>query len=230
MLEHVRLWVVVGAWVTATASLLGAVVVLVSRGDSVSVLLVWAVPVLGSAFVGGLLVARVWGNPIGWLFLSIAVALAVGLLCDAAAPAVSGSVVGTAATVGASFLEPFPVFVLPALLLLFPDGRLASQRWRPVAWVAVVAAAGAMLGAMFTPGTNSSLLGLDHSDPLAAGGAVSTSVTVVGSVRLVVLSLVMVVAVIGLVVRFRRATGVLRQQLKWFGMGARVAGRSERGR
>lgn len=37
------------------------------------------------------------------------------------------------------------------MLLLFPDGRLVSRRWRPVAWLAAAAMAMAIAATMFTP-------------------------------------------------------------------------------
>jgi hypothetical protein len=38
-------------------------------------------------------------------------------------------------------------------LLLFPDSRLLSRRWRPVAWLPVGAAAMSVVGLAFQPGT-----------------------------------------------------------------------------
>jgi uncharacterized membrane protein YfcA len=40
------------------------------------------------------------------------------------------------------------LFLLLVLLLLFPDGRLPSRRWRPVLWAIIAALAGSVAGQM----------------------------------------------------------------------------------
>jgi hypothetical protein len=171
--------------------------------------------------VGGLLVVRVGRNPVGWVFVTIGVALGLGILCDSVVVAsAGGSRVVTAATAGEVLLEPLPVFVLPVLLLFFPDGRLASARWRPIAWVAAMAATVVAAAALVGSGSSSSLLGADAPSPLAQNGALGSVLAAVGAVGWLALSAVIVVSAGGLVVRFRSAQGVVRQQLKWFGLGA----------
>ena len=78
------------------------------------------------------------------------------------------------------------------LLLLFPDGRLPSARWRPVAWVAAVGLAAAMPGLAFSAGK---LEGYDVENPLGIPGA-----SAVGGFGMLLL-FAAVIASIALVVR-----------------------------
>jgi hypothetical protein len=110
--------------------------------------------------------------------------------------------------------------LVPLLFLLFPDGSLPSPRWRPVAWVAVAAIAAALLVGAFSPGP----IG---GDPLPGarqnpvGFEPARQVLELASAAFfLVTPAVAVAGLLALVLRFRRAQGVERQQLKWFAYGA----------
>jgi hypothetical protein len=94
------------------------------------------------------------------------------------------------------------------LMLLFPTGRLPSLRWRFVAWTAGVS--GAVLIA----------LSFFYISPDQVGGAVSVVAVVVASALFVSVFL----SAISLVVRYRRADGVERQQLRWLAVAAVLVG------
>jgi hypothetical protein len=98
---------------------------------------------------------------------------------------------------------------------LFPDGRLPSRRWRPLAWLtaAVTVVPGALMAVRAWPvrGPALALQTFDH--PAVA--------PVFGTGFLVVLAL-SVVSLAALVVRFRRSRGLERQQIKWFAYGAMI--------
>jgi hypothetical protein len=106
------------------------------------------------------------------------------------------------------------------LLLLFPDGRLPSPRWRPVAWCAGLGIGGFVVGYALDAGPLGDFpqivnpYGVDHP--------------VVGIVRVaagVVVGVSMVVAAISVIVRARHAGRVERQQIKWLAYeGAVVVG------
>jgi hypothetical protein len=105
-------------------------------------------------------------------------------------------------------------------LLLFPDGRLPSRRWRPVAWlsaasIAITCGPGA---AWSWPQRGLALLdsaqeGLEHAPSLVS------LLSLAGLPLMLVCGLASVVA---LLVRFRRSRGVERQQLKWFAFASAV--------
>jgi hypothetical protein len=97
------------------------------------------------------------------------------------------------------------------VFLLFPTGRLLSRRWRWVLWVLAVAV---MFGA---PGQ--SLSTRDPDNPMAVDSSVVDAMVNVG---LVLLLAGIAGAVAALIVRFRRATGLERLQLKQLVFAAAV--------
>jgi len=106
----------------------------------------------------------------------------------------------------------FTVFAL--VLLLFPDGRLPSRLWRPVVWIHLVAVV-CLVAWAFKPGPLENPGLVRVSNPLGIQGADG----LLGTLGWVGLFMTLAVAVAGgvsLVVRFRRARGVERQQIKWF--------------
>ena len=114
--------------------------------------------VVGFAGVGALIASRHPANPIGWLFCGIGVAGALMSLSRGYAEywldgnAASTSLGELAASYGDVSWIPA---ILPAatfLLLLFPNGRLPSRRWRPVAWCAGLGIALLFVGDFTSPG------------------------------------------------------------------------------
>src|SRR4028119_1085682 len=106
----------------------------------------------------------------------------------------------------------FTVFAL--VFLLFPDGRLPSRRWRPVVWIDLVAVV-CLVAWAFKPGPLENPGLVRVSNPLGIQGADG----LLGTLGWVGLFMTLAVAVaegVSLVVRFRRARGVERQQVKWF--------------
>jgi MFS family permease len=97
--------------------------------------------------------------------------------------------------------------------LLFPDGRLPSGRWRPVAWIAAANyLVGGLLGLLWNP-----LFG--EFFPYAEPPFRLPDYFVVGAafgVFLFINFALLVLSAVSLVLRLRRATGGERQQLKWF--------------
>jgi hypothetical protein len=100
------------------------------------------------------------------------------------------------------------------VFLLFPDGRLPSRRWRPVVWLELVAVVFLVAWA-FKPGALGNLGLVRVTNPFGIQGAAALLETL-GLIGLFVTLAVAVAGGISLVVRFRRARGVERQQIKWF--------------
>jgi hypothetical protein len=100
------------------------------------------------------------------------------------------------------------------LLLLFPDGRLPSSRWRPVAWCAVLGLIGFVAGTALQPGP----LG-DFPQILNPYGVDSLILDAVGLAGVILASASMVASAISLIVRMRRAGRAQRQQIKWLAYG-----------
>jgi hypothetical protein len=181
---------------------------------------------LCSATAGAIISTRVPGNAVGWIFLAIGVLL--GLLF--AAGAYSGLVIEMgydslpggpfAAWIGSWIFIP-AAFGLPMfLLLLFPDGRFVSKRWRLVGWLLGLLVIFAAASKAFEPG----LIPPGVENPLSPGGAVGELFGVLSPVTDALALPAFALAVAGLVVRLWKSRGVERQQLKWFAYCAALVG------
>jgi hypothetical protein len=178
------------------------------------------VVVLGT--LGALVAARRPEHPVGWLFVGIGLAGAVQLVAGnyamaaRADPALPG---GDIAAVAAEELRIAGLGMVTAVMLLFPTGRLPSPRWRPMAWAGAAGLLGHLAAEGLTPGRGEQLLG--YENPFGLEGRTGL-LRLLGALE--GLFLLAVLAAIGsLVIRFRRARGVERQQLKWFVYTAVVA-------
>jgi hypothetical protein len=105
--------------------------------------------------------------------------------------------------------------LVPFLVLLFPTGRLLSRRWRLVAWAIGLVLGLYLTAVLLTPGPIDLGLRDNPDNPLgvkAAEGLLQLVQTTTG----VVAPVLVLAALASVVVRFRRARGEERQQLKWF--------------
>jgi signal transduction histidine kinase len=153
--------------------------------------------------LGAFVLHRVPEHPIGRLMI------AVGLLGALAAVCATWTSWTPIAWLGQWAWWP-PVSLVPIVLLLFPDGRLPSPRWRPLLLSLIVLGAIASLAlAVAAVGNTHSLL---TSAQPAPPGLARTLVRL--AVALFVVDLLCTGAVLGsLVVRWRRSHGLERRQL-----------------
>jgi signal transduction histidine kinase len=179
---------------------------------------------LATVIAAGLVIARQPKNPIGWMLLFIG--LAGQITSDIQLYSLLANTVhhktlfgGTfSAWLGSWLFDPPLALLVTLVLLLFPDGRLPSPRWRLVGWLSaasvIVASVGTALGAI----PRSANFVVD------SGGVVDTSSRIGPDVQaLSILAFAFgVVCLAGLIVRFRRSRGQERQQLKWFTYGGVV--------
>ena len=178
---------------------------------------------LAFPLVGALIASKRPKNAVGWL------CLAVGLLWSLSGVFDYYGYYG-AATPGS---VPFPVVAagisdwiwVPAVgllgtyvLLLFPDGRLPSRRWRPLAWLSGVVILLLSFGVMLAPGPLDNLGGVRN--PFGIEGA--DWLTVGAYVLLPLLPLCMLTSALSLVLRYRRSGGEERHQIKWIAFAASV--------
>lgn len=103
------------------------------------------------------------------------------------------------------------------LLVLFPDGRLLSRRWAVVLWLSAIFTILASVGNAFLPSTGES----GEFNPYAIPEAAPV-LRVLTDIAGIALMLTLVGGVAALVARFRRASHLQRQQLKWFLFAAAV--------
>jgi signal transduction histidine kinase len=173
-------------------------------------------------FVGALVASRQPRNAIGWLFLGITLMVLVAFFSDTYARysfrvrpeplpgAVFAAWISSWAWV--AFISPTLTF----LPLLFPDGRLPSPRWRPIAWTMGAFEVLAVAGFALEPGP---LEGYRISNPFGVE-ALSGLARVMEGPTLLLLLVLALVSVASLILRYRRATGERRQQIKWFAYAA----------
>jgi hypothetical protein len=163
---------------------------------------------------GALIVARRPNHPIGWVLCAFGFMLGVGSF--ASEYAIYGLISHPEAAPGAaavawstSWMGGVYLALLAALLVLFPSGRPLSPRWPWVLWLAGTGMVLTIIGAVaLWPLRGAVLLEVHPPQPVGVLGMVHT----VASWGPVVAALA---AVASLVVRFRRAMGAERQQLKW---------------
>jgi hypothetical protein len=175
--------------------------------------------ILSFATVGALVASRRPKNPIGWILCVMGLATGAAFFAqgyaDYALIARPGSLPGGEIAVwslswSGNILTVAPTF----LLLLFPDGRLPSRSWRPVAWVAAGATVVSVVGAAFKPGVPDD----DYSmvtNPLGIGGTFGDLLNLMNVAGGALLAVALFLSIISIVVRLRRSRGEERQQIKW---------------
>ncbi len=159
--------------------------------------------VLALATTGAFVASRQPANPIGWIFCGLAVWGGVVETWEAFAYNSLPTAEAGAWVIGWSWVIDIAAYVL--IFLLFPTGRLPSRRWRPVVWLLTV---GCLLG---VPGQAFSADNPDNPLPVD-----SAAVDVAFGLGMLCVLSAMLAAVASLVIRYRRAAGVERLQLKQF--------------
>ena len=218
------------------AGVLGLVAVLAATG---AIACAWAVGwtftdaleafVVSNILIGvsfglcGVLIA--WHRPssaLGWMY-------AVGGLCQAlsalAAPLavllVDLGVAGWVVRLDASVVQwawPVNITLIPLSLLLLPDGRLASRRWRPVAVALAVTAPLFVLEVGLAPEPTPGI----PAAYLTLGEDTYASLTWLWTVSEARWALGVAIGLACLVVRYRRGDEVVRRQLLWLVAAAGV--------
>lgn len=174
--------------------------------------------------VGMLIVRQRPRNPIAWILLFIGVMWGVIGVSDVVVVLLLG-------TDGPPPIDPYLVVALTEwgwvpgigligtyLLLLFPNGRLLSPRWKKVAWGVVVVLAFTSLSIIFRPGdlTESGYPGVEN--PL--GIEALRPVLGLLDMFLVLFPVSILLSAASLVLRYRRSRGQERLQLKWLSTAA----------
>jgi len=176
---------------------------------------------VGYSVIGAIIASRLPNHPIGWICCAIGFIAAVehfsGEYAVYALVARPQSLAGGNVTLWMSnWVWIFMFGLIVFLLLLFPNGRLPSKRWRPFAWFsAAVSVVGATLAAIApdsTPGPNSEANALRSlPNPYGIEGLPNLQ----QPVQVFVLSVGLVATASLVLVRLRNARGIERQQIKW---------------
>jgi hypothetical protein len=171
---------------------------------------------LSYAGVGAIVVSRMPENRIGWLFCAGGVAYAAGLLAWSYADVGLHMSSGRLPAVRAAGLAQAPsegeAALLGLSLLLFPDGRLPTRRWRPALTALIAGAALLVIANLLRPGQfDQPFVAVSNPIGISGGRGAMEAVDAIGWL-LVILGTAAAAACP--IVRLRRARGVKRQQLK----------------
>jgi hypothetical protein len=172
--------------------------------------------------VGLVIALRQPQNPIGWLFCLIGLGPALSML------GIPYTVYTYRVNPGALPSGPFMswisqwafvtgVSLIPLLLLLFPDGKLPSPRWR---WVVRALVLGAMLMTLEFARLSWPLRGADLIPYLESGIEIESDGGRIARIMGIIIRPLMFggffASIVAMVLRFRRSRGTERQQMKWF--------------
>jgi signal transduction histidine kinase len=170
---------------------------------------------VGLGVVGTLIVRRA-RNQVGWIFAAFGIGAELAIF--------AGAISGLDQVVHVPRAEWFlwwndvgfllVIYSLPPLFLLFPDGHLPSPRWRWIARAYAVGVALSLVWDVTSQATHSATGGRDYANPTYVAWPMwFTSLLLnVGAALTIGAGLA---AVAALVVRYRRAQGETRLQMKW---------------
>jgi len=179
----------------------------------------YTVFVLAFATVGALVASRQPRNPIGWILLGASFAYTLGGLSEGLHGR-EGAGMTVLAWVGTwiwiAGMGPTVTFGL----LLFPDGRLPSRRWRAVGWLAAVANGLLVAAIALAPGRFEGTA-IENPLGLAAAPGLPDAMAAAGGAGMLV---ALLLSIASLFARFRRASSVERLQLKWLTYTAALVG------
>jgi hypothetical protein len=168
--------------------------------------------------VGTVLAIRVPRNPIGWLLLVSGIGVISGsfgleyvqrsvvLGNDLPAQQLIDWLGYTAQDLGFAIL----VFWIP---LFFPDGHLPGPRWRPVALAAAITGIASVTASSLSTGPDDGRVLPNHMALDGVPGEVMRALVDVSNLLLVGF---IGLALLSVVLRFRRSSDTERQQMKWF--------------
>ncbi len=183
-----------------------------------------AVMILAFPIVGALIASRQPGNAIGWIMLAVGVEEAISDLLYIYAEYSLATSPGSlpdpdlALALGAPTWVPFIGLMGTFLILLFPDGRLPSPRWRPWAWFCGVALILSFIAILIAPVSFADQGYPNLRNPLGIEALRPFVDAIFAILLLIPISIVGCAA--ALIQRFRRSRGQDRLQLKWLAAGA----------
>jgi hypothetical protein len=221
---HVAAWVAWGTCAVYWGAVGTGYALRLSSGTAGDVIdeLGWRIAYGSCATVGAVIVSRRSRNVVGWILCAIGISSAVAAFAqDYAIVALLGRQAALPGGLVMGWLGSWPWYIafgliLTFLLLLFPDGRLPSRRWRPIAWLAAAVITLTCVWAAFASRPLEGPRGIPMPQNPWAIEQAAGFFRLLAACTFVMLPALAVVSLASLVVRFRRSRGVERQQLKWF--------------
>ena len=183
----------------------------------------WLLSLASAPIVGALMAGRQPRHPYGWAWLLYGFWRG-GVQTFTESYSVHGLLVAPGSLPLAEVGVPLAavswllgIAMLPFVLLLFPTGHLPSPRWRVVVWITVVALVVGLMVCSVVPGESPFV---PVNNPFGATGFIGEAAFVLFDVSLLTIFLMILLSAISPLIRWRRATGIERQQLKWFAYAA----------
>jgi hypothetical protein len=203
-------------WIVAAVTVAQVTATLVLDLGPTGVLFIIGVAVF--APVGALIALRQPRNPLGWiaLFVGFFVTLNDALYQYVVSATYDARELPAADVVGwvQSWIWTVGFSLMGLLMLLFPTGSPPSRRWRTVVWMLVVPPLVVPVIMLSVWGENVGFFVDDRQVEAAVGPPVQAMIFLLfGGLAL---------SLVSLVVRYRRAAGDQRRQLKWIGYAAAV--------
>ena len=192
----------------------------------------WRLTYLAYPTAGAVILVRRARHPIGLLLFGVGVASQVAGLAQAyATVALLRPGEPTTLALAAGWLGSWPWYpalgsILTFLFLLFPDGCLPSRRWRPVAWASAAVLTYVTAWAAFAPRPVEIMVGPEATappNPLGIEGPVGSLLSAFEPIALPALGVLAALCGASIVIRYRAADLVARQQLKWVVVGGVAA-------
>jgi hypothetical protein len=180
------------------------------------------------ATLGLVLTLRRPDNPIGWLYAAAGLVWTLYIPWDPWVDQLQRTgrplppVARLAALAGDSLWAVGICLAITLPLLLLPNGRLRSRRWRVVAVAAVVGTTVELVGWVLSPVPLTQTIE-PVAKPFPLPGVAGTVADTAHWVGWAVLFACIPVAAVCVVLRFRSSGGVERQQLRWVAAGATLA-------
>ena len=187
----------------------------------------YVLAIITGTTAGAVLAGRRPRHPVGWLLLALGLSVVSSGVTDGYAR--YGLLARPGALPAADYLAVYAeksYIAWPALLgfilLLTPTGSLPSPRWRWWAWTAAAGPALFLASAVLVRGS----LDVPYtsvSDPLLIPALSGWWSATIAGLAAAVTALTVPVGAVAMVLRFRRARGVERQQLRWVALAAGLA-------
>ena len=194
-----------------------------TRAADVPFVIAFAAGMIGMSAVGAVIATRAPHNSIGWLFQVSAGTLAIAIVAQEYAvraatqrPELPAGPYVAALNPG---LFPYSLAALATILLVFPQGRLLSRRWRVLVWIIWAGAAtGSLADVLGVEAFDDLAEGIRIANPLSVGtGSAWRTASAIGFGALLAGS---IVALGSVLLRYRRAAGEERQQVRWLAWAA----------
>jgi hypothetical protein len=182
-------------------------------------------PFLAFPIVGALVASKRPSNPIGWICLTAGLFWMLIVVGD---QSTAYNLLNTGSVFGPVMLDALtqslwvpPVGLLGTfMVMLFPDGRLPSRKWRPLAWFSGAAILLASVALDLDPGPLPHRGGIRN--PLGIEG--HPWVQFVEAAFVLLLPLCILASTLSLISRYRHSDKDVRQQIKWLAFAASFVG------